>query len=361
MNIQKQFLATSLVISSILLPFKTSAKGLDFSQIFYFGDSLGDKNNTFAFTLEQIPPAPYFEGRFSNGPTWMEYFAEDLGFDSIPSFADSLFIPGTDISNGINFAFGGALTGTFMTGDDGVTEVENTLPPTFPPLQNAPLLGLQSQVGLFATQFSAIANPDALYIVFAGANDYLPTDADEQLFRPLTETSMSISNISSVVNGLVGLGANNIMLVNLPDLGQVPLTNVLPENERLEFTNLTESHNQGLDIIASSLPDSVNLIQFDLNKLFNQILTNPMDFGLSNVTDACLLDFNCFDPINNMELLSDQYLFWDRQHPTTVVHEIIANTAFDTLKDVPESSFPFGLLVFGAFTTATIINNQRKV
>lgn len=357
MNIHKPVLATSLAIFSVLLPLKTLAKGLDFSQIFYFGDSLGDNGNVFGFTLGNFPPAPYVDGRFSNGPTWIEYLAQDLELDPVASFADTVFMPGTDISNGINFAFGGALTGTFTTGDDGMTEVENTLPPTFPALQDAPLLGLQSQVGIFATQFAPIANPDALYVIWAGANDYLPNDADTDLFRPLTETDTSVNNIFLAINTLVTFGAENLLVLNLPDLGNVPATNNLPESN--EFTALTNSHNQQLEALVATLPTDVNVIQFDVNSLFEEITTNPGNFGLSN-TDNCLVPlFDCFDP--NIIIPEDEFTFWDDKHPTTKVHEIIANRVFDTLKPVPESSFPVGILVFGAIGTVTIINRRAKV
>ena len=359
MNIHKQVLATSLAIFSVSLPIKTLAKGLDFSQIFYFGDSLGDNGNTFGFTGEAIPPESfYFEGHFSNGLTWIEYLAQDLKLDPVPSFFDALMpMPETDISNGVNFAFGGALTGTFTTGDDGMTEVENTLPPTFPALQDATLLGLQSQVGIFATQFAPIANPDALYVIWAGANDYLPNEADTNLFRPLTETDTSVNNIFLAINTLVTFGAENLLVLNLPDLGNVPATNNLPNSD--DFTDLTNDHNQQLEALVATLPSDVNVIQFDVNSLFEEITTNPGNFGLSN-TDNCLVPlFDCFDP--NIIIPEDEFTFWDDKHPTTKVHEIIANRVFDTLKPVPESSFPVGILVFGAIGTVTIINRRAKV
>ncbi|MGB5596154.1 MAG: SGNH/GDSL hydrolase family protein, partial [Crocosphaera sp.] len=47
-------------------------------QIFIFGDSLSDGGNFFNIS-GGFPPEPfYIDGRFSNGPTWAEYLAEDL-------------------------------------------------------------------------------------------------------------------------------------------------------------------------------------------------------------------------------------------------------------------------------------------
>ncbi|KAJ3147113.1 hypothetical protein HDU86_008109 [Geranomyces michiganensis] len=45
-----------------------------------FGDSLSDNGNFYAFTNRSYPPSPpYYGGRFSNGPTWIELVAEKYG------------------------------------------------------------------------------------------------------------------------------------------------------------------------------------------------------------------------------------------------------------------------------------------
>jgi hypothetical protein len=44
--------------------------------IIVFGDSLSDTGNAFEATGRREPPSPpYFAGRFSNGPVWVEDFA----------------------------------------------------------------------------------------------------------------------------------------------------------------------------------------------------------------------------------------------------------------------------------------------
>src|SRR5689334_21238030 len=43
------------------------------NKLIFFGDSLTDDGNLYALLLHVIPKSPpYFEGRFSNGPTWAE-------------------------------------------------------------------------------------------------------------------------------------------------------------------------------------------------------------------------------------------------------------------------------------------------
>jgi len=82
---------------SAILPFKASAQNFD--AFYIFGDSLVDNGNLFGVTRNLVPPSPpYFNGRFSNGPVWVEILGPKLGISA-------------DSTN--NFAFGGATSGTF--------------------------------------------------------------------------------------------------------------------------------------------------------------------------------------------------------------------------------------------------------
>lgn len=344
--IKKILVTSALVSSSFLFPIEANSANPSYSEIYVFGDSLSDTGNVFNFTGGNIPPSPFYsDGRFSNGLNWVDYLSQDLGNNPIPTFFD--VTQGASINNGVNFAFGGALTGTFITGDDMTTPVENSLPPSYPELQSLPfpLLGLQSEVGLFAQNFASTANPDALYIIWAGANDYLPTDADVNLFRPLTETTTSVNNVSSAVNTLVGLGAKNLLVANLPDLGITPRS--LNTSDPSFYSDLSESHNQGLETTINNLQltlgNDVNLTLLDTYSLINNVVTNPSDFGFTNVTQGCLL-VGCNNP--------NEYLFWDDIHPTTALHNFIADFALETLNNsqpeaTPEPNNLVGLLSFG--------------
>jgi len=145
-----------------------------------------------------FPPPPYFQGRFSNGPVWVEQLAPLLGLTPNPN---------------TNFAFGGATTGT-----------DNTLNTSFQTPLPTPLPALQQEINGFTAPLKAAkqsADPKALYIVWAGANDYLPTISS---FKPFQQPDKPVENLSDAVKSLAGVGAKNILVVNLPDLGEIPLT-----------------------------------------------------------------------------------------------------------------------------------------
>ena len=316
----KQLITTTLTIFSITLPLEASAA--TFKQIFAFGDSLTDSNNI---------------GPISNGPLWVDYLAEDLGLDPLPSI--SQVSSGTQPpTNGINFAFAGATTGT-----------ENTVALTFPDdpaLANLP--GLQQEIGIFTSSFTQIANPDALYIIWAGGDDYLPT---EGTFIPRQETDTPTTNIFNAVDSLVQEGAENILLVNLPDLAQLPLTLPLDDRERTSLTDLTLEHNQKLTTFSQNLPKNVKLTNFDVYSLFANVIDKPADFGFNNITEACSK--------TGIFPQCDGYLFFDEIHPTTVAHRIIANAALKSLQPIPESSFNLGFLAIGAVGTMTLLRGKN--
>ena len=73
-----------------------------FSEIVVFGDSDSDTGNVYELSGEMQPKSPpYFEGRWSNGPVWVEYLAER--FD--------VAAPMPSLLGGKNYAYAGAKTG----------------------------------------------------------------------------------------------------------------------------------------------------------------------------------------------------------------------------------------------------------
>lgn len=276
-----------------MLPFEVKAAELDFSEIYVFGDSLSDTGNFFKASTNIFPPSPpYFEGRFTNGPVWVEYLAENLELTSNPD---------------TNFAFGGAFTGVGSLADS----------------QGNRFLGLQQQIDNF-TLANPSGDPDALYVVWAGANDYIGRRAEDPV-QPLL-------NLLDAVTSLTNIGAENILIPNLPDLGKLPATRNTQFSDNLN--QITALHNLGLKFTIGTLdlflkPD-VNLVYLNLNPLFNKLITNPRRFGLTNVTDRCLSNTSITGVCSN----PDEYLFWDGQHPTTTVHKILGDFATSKLNSI---------------------------
>ncbi|MHC5725840.1 MAG: SGNH/GDSL hydrolase family protein, partial [Nostoc sp.] len=75
---KKQAIAAGFVLFSFMLPTKASAASFD--QLYVFGDSLSDTGNIYNATGKTYPQSPpYFDGRFSDGPIWIDYLGDQLG------------------------------------------------------------------------------------------------------------------------------------------------------------------------------------------------------------------------------------------------------------------------------------------
>ncbi|MEW6496997.1 MAG: SGNH/GDSL hydrolase family protein [Cyanobacteriota bacterium] len=338
---RKEILATGIVLFSCLLPLKVLAA--TFTRMYVFGDSLSDPGNLFNVSQQitgiGFPPPPYFNGRFSNGPNWIDYLAQDLNLNPTPYTAlASGIIP----TQGINFAFGGATTG-----------LDNTVNPLLP--------GLQQQLGLFTSSVptNQAADPNALYVLWAGANDYLPTQSPT--FQPFDNPNTTIGNLSFALNTLAAVGAKNFLVVNLPDLGELPLTNNTPISEGLN--TLSGLHNASLSATLnnfSNTPGSdFNIKLLDVNSLFKEAVANPAQFGFTDVTTACINNANCVLGGQNVQ---NQYLFWDNIHPTTATHKEIAELAYSELQSepIPEPTSVVGTIVFGALLTRWKLKHKSK-
>lgn len=310
---KKQIFTTGFVLFSFLLPLKATAAS--FSQLYVFGDSLSDTGNSFQAT--GIPPSPpYFDGRFSNGPVWVEYLADDLGLSQ---------------NQLTNYAFGGANTGSANT--------------TIPGVQGLP--GLEQQIDSF-TAANTSADPNALYVVWAGANDYLSGNT--------INPAVPVNNLSTAVSSLANSGAENIVVVNLPDLGKIPATSSDPLISST-LNTVSAVHNAGLSASLDVLSQQTdtNIIQVDVNSLFNRAIAIPAEFGFTNVTDACLTDNSvCSNP--------NEYLFWDTIHPTTKAHQLVGELAFSAIESetVPEPSTALGLFTVGALGASLHKKRARK-
>ena len=223
-----------------------------FSKIYAFGDSLSDNGNVFANT-GWFPPPPYFQGHFSNGNVWVQNLAESLGVELFDA------------------AFGGATTGD-----------KNTLNGTF-----SGLLGIEQQINNFVASHSPMADPDALYTIWGGANDYLPTNSTT--FVPFATPDTTLSNLKMAVNSLANIGARKLAILNLPNLGEVPRTRasldgICPPNQQFDadcLNELTAAHNTGLASLIASLNPGLQITLVNINSFFNEAITNPGEFGFT--------------------------------------------------------------------------------
>lgn len=295
-----------------------------FTAIIAIGDSLTDSGNAFRATSavpgQAIPASPpFFRGRFSNGLMWVEHLANAVGLQITPS-----------LDGGTNFAFGGATTGQDLN-----RIFQRDLEVVIP--------SLRTQVTAYRTTLAdpTLSDPtrvkrapvDALYIVWGGANDL--RDAVQKGTAgaaPAAVASDAVNNLATVIRELQSAGAIYFLIPNQPDLGRTPqyvargpAAVQVATALSTAFNNALESTLQHLD---STLP--VHIARLDIATRFQEVTANPQNFGVTNVTDACLSgDISapgtvCANP--------ESYIFWDAiGHPTAVAQNLIADFAFMAL------------------------------
>ncbi|WRH67540.1 MAG: SGNH/GDSL hydrolase family protein [Planktothrix sp. GU0601_MAG3] len=335
-----RLLAVSVGTIAFTITGINAAQAAKFTSINIFGDSLSDPGNVFKASGGLFPPAPYDQGRFSNGPIWTDYLANDLGLNPIP-YMDTNGIPS---AKGVNYAFGGATSGA-----DNIAYLFND--------KLAGLPGVQTQVGALIQPLlkaGQTADPNSLYVLWAGGNDYT--------YGGSKDTGKVIDNLSWAIDNLYSIGARNFLIGNLPDLSQTPLgsSGVLVPPGDLQET--VQAHNTLLNQKITDLNQSLfnsKIALFDVNKLFKDVINKPDQYGLTNVENECFSAtsvsvFLCNNP--------DEYLFWDNLHPTTKGHKLIADAAYATIekefKSTPEPSTIFALTGIGL--GFLLLNKNKK-
>lgn len=236
-----------------------------FSGLVVFGDSLSDSGNA---------------GRFTNGPVWVERMAETMGLDLQPARA-----------GGTNYAIGGART------HGGVTDV-------------------LSQTAMFLAQRNA--DPDALYVVFAGANDLL---ASACLTGENGVAREAAAALGTAISRLAQAGAVQFLVPNLPDIGQAPIVREQGARCAGNARVLTQMYNAALDevLTATERSNQIRVVRLDIFALADEVFGNPQRAGFRNVTTPCGSE-GC-----------EEFLFWDRLHPTTTAHSLLARQALGVL------------------------------
>ena len=279
-----------------------SSPGWAYSTIYSFGDSLSDVGNIYAATGGSVPIAPYYQGRFSNGPNWVDDLSAKLGLGAVTASANG----------GNDFAVGGAQSGTTLVHS------------------STPLVDLDQQIKEFHLANSSPA-ANALYTLDIGANDIgadLSAYASNSITSAQLQTSLgdSIDNTFTAVSTLFSDGARSLIFYEVPDLSKVPAF----EQSGSLGGELAQQFNNGVLQLLAPL-ESQGLKVYDLPMFSNldAIVADPAAYGLSNVTTPCFS--GNYDTPGTECANPAQSLFWDTEHPTAAAHAITAEVAYNLL------------------------------
>jgi phospholipase/lecithinase/hemolysin len=267
-----------VILTLLLLCLPTAALASNFDTLVVFGDSLSDNGNLFAIDPTQVPSDYYYQGRFSNGPVWAEYLAEED------------FLDCTLVDN----AYGGATT-------------DGTSPP-----------GLIAQVSAYTG--SATLEDNTLFAIWIGANDFLNGSDD---------FATSAANIGTALEDLTTFGAEHILILNLPDLGSTP--RYLGTSDEAGARLLSQGFNAALAAVIDTFlvaHPEVTVYEFDIYAFLQATADDPGSYGFTNATQVCP-SYAVAGDFDN----SAGYVFWDDIHPTTEAHDVIADQILSILTE----------------------------
>ncbi|KAA5974449.1 MULTISPECIES: autotransporter outer membrane beta-barrel domain-containing protein [unclassified Pantoea] len=326
-------------ILSLLSPLPAAA----WNHLTVFGDSLSDGGNVGRFT---------YDG--ATHPLYDEIVAQSLGDTLRPSS-----------QGGNNYAEGGAVAVPAIN----------------------PLFNTQDQLQSYLATRGGRADPDGLYIHWIGGNDLAAAALSPLTARQLVDNSAGAA--ASQVSRLLDAGAGTVIVPTVPNVGATPAllqailqtlgpaaqpataalfqslsTRTTPDRaarEQAIETALGEAAGQLsaippirealaqqliaawrlLSEAASALTDRYNqaeeegllaargnIARVDINGLFNEVIDNPVRYGLTNTAGMA-----CPPGVSSMDCTastpgfssSQQYLFADRLHPSPAVHALIAD------------------------------------
>lgn len=290
-----------------------AAEKAPFDRLVVFGTSLSDPGNAFALAgnvntppdysvdMFLVPDRPFARGghHFSNGATWVEQLARQLGLaaSANPAFRGSN-------SQATNYAVGGA-----RARDTGF------------------LFDLPEQIEAFLNNVYS-APEGALYVIEMGGNDLRDAlVAAAQTGDPAAALAIAqeaVDSINDQVMRLYVAGARNFLVWTAPDIGLTPAINRDPvaagfANQLAQFFN---GYLQGRLAQLGTMP-GIRITLLDVYAKLNTVHAQPQLFDLRNVTSACITPsvppFACKKP--------DEFLFWDGIHPTKAGHAILAEEA----------------------------------
>lgn len=289
---------TIIIVFALMFTTLVAAKPLN--KFIVFGDSLSDNGNLFKYMDSQFPAPPYLEGHFSNGPLWIERLVDH-------------YYAGKASKHLYDYAYGGA---AIMEGDD------------------EGLFTLRFEVEKYLSSHNNKADPNGLYIIWIGANNYLAFPQEIE-----SSVKVVINGIENSIKHLTKAGARHFLILGQPDLGRTPTASEYNVNGLL--TELSKRHNELLQQSIMELRKKYTTGRYSQEKEKFQCLFLDVYFPFNEILDQGKYSFPdakysftdrehaCMEKVPHPEdaHACDGFVFFDSVHPSTLVHEIIAKNA----------------------------------
>lgn len=257
------------------------------TRLVVLGDSNVDDGNLLRLTRNQVPGAPNWRGRNSNGPNVADYLARELG---VPMR---------------NVAVSGATSGS-----------SNIVPRLAPQFADVETTGLSWQIDQLQAQDRSLRETD-LVLVWAGSNDLFGVARSN---RALLDQRIAevLRNTEAAVARLQKMGARRIVLAT-----RTPREALGTDND-LNGIDLNNALRQALPQIAARQPD-LRIQLFDAYASIADMMREPARYGFTEVNALCTQAPACAaEQHENGTPTADRHINWDAAHKTTKVHKLMA-------------------------------------
>ncbi|WP_083338621.1 SGNH/GDSL hydrolase family protein [Chromobacterium sphagni] len=272
-----------------------ASQGNGINRLIVFGDSLSDTQNMYGATQWKLPTAKsWYLGRFSNGPVWVEYLAQQL---RLPLY---------------NWAIGGSAADQHLVVPGLLQQVESWRQ--------------------YMQKASGYRPENTLFTMLIGGNDLL------NYGRSVEQV---IADQGKALEQVIANGGRNIVVLNLPDLSRTPSGGA--GGKTAQLAQQVKAYNAKLALLVSSLQQkhgaSLKLKLFDAYSMFNDLLGNPAKYQVGNATLPCLnVAANASLPYISVQTPraecanADAFVFWDNLHPTSHTHLLLGQFVADFVR-----------------------------
>jgi phospholipase/lecithinase/hemolysin len=277
-------LARAALVAALFASVAAAGYGQPYTGVHVFGNSHADVGNIFIGTGGFFPPSPpYFEGRFSNGPAFVDVAADNLSLGPVtPSLA-----------GGTVYAWGGALS---------LLDEPNSVP------------SVRSQVEGYLAAVGE-ADSEALYVLEGGGNDLsyalwtLVAAGDWEGAEAFLE--QAAQGMVGSLQMLADAGAVHFVVLNAAYLSE---TGWFCGDVNADI--LVEHYDTALEEGLSTLNGDLRVMYFDL-ATFGRSVSEHFITGCQHCVPFLAAGPVCSDP--------DVLFYWDDVHFSAPVHQLMGD------------------------------------
>lgn len=307
-SIKRFFVPATYFVVSLFLLLPGIAGATGYSKIIAFGDSLSDHSGLQRYIGAYDPVSnPYGAlTTWSNGDVWLDYLKTDLNVELDDR----------------------AIAGAMTEGHEDST-IQSMID-----AGRLPDLGFDGQIDMFIASHPVFDPATTLFAMWIGGNDLLEFSRGESKYT--TPDALIVGATAVVTQDMEKLyaeGARKFLILNLPDIGMAPAFVNSSTQVKSAATLMSSMYNQMLwsrvDQFVSAHSD-VTVIKFDIFSYINSQLASGV---FPNTTGTYVkYDENGNRTSEYNEPASD-YFFWDKIHPTTKAHGLLAGEVSTKIKE----------------------------